>query len=356
MFTNNWGDFVLNKAYLQTPVFLTFFVRHQTLEKVFQAIREVRPRVLFLAGDGPRPGRDDDLQNIRKCREILENIDWECDVHRYYAETNRGILVNGHEGCKKAFEVVDRLIFLEDDMLATKSFFFFCQELLEKYKDDLRIQSICGMNLMEIYNKPKSDYFFSRYTSSGASAFWNRTFIQCDYNYDFLNDSYVLSTLVKNLSRGEKRYRVKRAVRDRQEHIIDAKPKSMELSLNLNRYLYNTLNIIPTKNMVLSIGVAPDSAHALEDIKMMPKGVRELFERQTYDYDFPLRHPKYVICDLHYEKICRRKLASGYPHVLLYRRIASFFLILRYGGLSKALQLSFDRLKIIFSGKTNING
>lgn len=346
----------MHKSLLETPVFLTFFVRHQTLERVFEAIREVRPQTLFLAGDGPRPGREDDVHNIKKCREILENIDWECDIHRYYAETNRGILLNGFEGQKKAFQVVDRMIFLEDDMLPTKSFFFFCQGLLEKYKDDQRIQGICGMNLMEIYDRPKSDYFFSRYTASGAMAYWKRTHLERNFKNEYLEDPYIKQTLIDNLPRGERKNRIRRATKERREHLIDGKPKSGELAMNLNRYLYHKLTVVPTKNMVRCIGAMPNSAHALEDIRMMPKGVRQLFELKSYEYQFPLQHPKYIICDMYFEKACRRKLASGHPHIKLYRRIVSLLLVIIYGGIKKAINLSVDRLKILLSNKSNING
>lgn len=346
----------MKKWLIETPVFLTFFVRYQTLERVFEVIKEVRPKTLFLVGDGPRPGRKDDIQNISKCKEILETIDWDCDVHRYYAENNRGILLNSYEGQKRAFQIVDRLICLEDDMLPTKSFFYFCEELLEKYKDDQRIQCICGMNLMEIYDKPNSDYFFARHITSGALATWKRTFYERDFKNDYLEDPYALQTLVGNLPRGFKKSWLRRAKKEREEHLEDGKPKSGELAFNMNHYLYHKMDITPTKNMVVSIGVMRNSAHAVEDIRMMPKSVRQIHQLNTYDYQFPLNHPKYMVCDQLYEKMCRRRLAAGHPYILFYRRIITFFLIARYGGLKKAFNTALVRLKTIFSSKSNING
>ena len=117
------------EKYLDTPVLLTFFVKSSTLEKVFSMIREVKPRVLFLVSDGPREGYIDDVENVKKCREIVENVDWKCDVHKYYQVANRGILDNLYYGLTNAFKMTDRLIFLEDDKLPTKSFFYLCKNI-----------------------------------------------------------------------------------------------------------------------------------------------------------------------------------------------------------------------------------
>ena len=109
---------------INTPVLMTFFVRDYTFEKVLEQVRKVQPPVLFLVADGPRDGNQNDIDGLNKCKKLAENIDWDCEVHRVYSETNRGIHVNTYEGMKYAFERVDRLIFLEDDIYADESFFF----------------------------------------------------------------------------------------------------------------------------------------------------------------------------------------------------------------------------------------
>ena len=69
---------------IDVAVLITFFVRPDTLQKVFDSVKEARPSTLLLWQDGPRPNRPDDLINIEKCREIVENIDWECTVYKNY--------------------------------------------------------------------------------------------------------------------------------------------------------------------------------------------------------------------------------------------------------------------------------
>ena len=75
-----------------------------------------------------------------------EEIDWECTVYKFYEDHNNGLYTMGRKVADFIWETVDRCIFLEDDHIPSISFFRYCAELLEHYKDDLRIECICGMN------------------------------------------------------------------------------------------------------------------------------------------------------------------------------------------------------------------
>ena len=63
---------------IDVPVAVNFFARPDTFERVFDVIREARPRQLFLIADGPREGRSDDVEACKACRDIAENVDWDC--------------------------------------------------------------------------------------------------------------------------------------------------------------------------------------------------------------------------------------------------------------------------------------
>ena len=93
---------------IDVAVLITFFVRPDTLQKVFDSVREARPSTLLLWQDGPRLNRSDDLINIEKCREIVGNIDWECTVYRNYHSDNMGCDPSTFLAQKWAFGLVDR--------------------------------------------------------------------------------------------------------------------------------------------------------------------------------------------------------------------------------------------------------
>ena len=346
----------MKEALFDTPIFLTFFIRHYTLEKVFEVISEIRPRILFLVGDGPRIDCAEDEAKIDQCKRILENIDWDCKVYRFYSEKNRGILTNTNEGLKNAFNIVDRIICLEDDKVPSKSFFYFCQEMLEKYENDLRIQAICGINVLGKYLEPKSDYFFARFPTSGAIAYWKRTFMECDFSNPYLEDTYVVKNIKLGVPKGLRKNFISRAILERKEYLDKPEPKSIELFRNINEVINSQLNIIPSRNLVKMIGITPDSAHSLENIRMVVKPVREVHELDAMDMDFPLKHPKYIIRDINYENILRRKMAVGHPCILFYRRIITLLLVIRFSGIRKGIKLLMKKIKELNIKKTHING
>ena len=133
-----------------------------------------KPSKLYLYQDGPRPNSPSDVGNIKECRRIVENIDWDCEVHELFQEKNYGCDPSEFIAIKWIFSHVDRAIILEDDDVPSQSFFPFCRELLEKFYDDKRINMICGMNhLGESTDNPNS-YLFSKSGSIWGWATWKR--------------------------------------------------------------------------------------------------------------------------------------------------------------------------------------
>ena len=103
---------------IDVAVLCIFFVRDECFAKVFAAVKQARPRVLLLWQDGPRENRPNDQIGIQKCREIAEDIDWDCEVHRFYNEKNYGCDPSTFYSHKWAFSIVDKCIVLEDDLVA----------------------------------------------------------------------------------------------------------------------------------------------------------------------------------------------------------------------------------------------
>ena len=118
---------------IDVAVLLIFFTRIEQTVRTFEQIRKARPARLYLYQDGPRPGRQDDLDNIAKCRKAVEDmIDWECEVHKFYQEHNLGCDPSGYIAHNWMFSTEEKGIVIEDDVVMSVSFFRFCKELLDK--------------------------------------------------------------------------------------------------------------------------------------------------------------------------------------------------------------------------------
>jgi len=298
------------KPYLiDVPVLLIFMARPEQFAQVFEQVKIARPSKLFLYQDGPRDGMPDDIENIAKCRKIAENIDWECEVYKFYQEKNVGCDPSEYIAQKWMFDHVDRGIILEDDDVPSQSFFPFCEEMLARYYNDIRISFIAGMNHLGIYNNDnESSYFF---TSSGAIwgwATWKRTINLWDEKLEFLSDNHVLK-LLKNIMGGNffnNKIKIWRKHKQSGTYYYES-------ILGSSKLLNSQLSIIPRKNLISNIGISANSTHAVDSLKKIPKKVRRIFYMKRYEIDFPLQHPKYVVNDLYYEKKVHHILGITHP-------------------------------------------
>ena len=59
-----------------TPILFIIFNRQSTAERVFAKIREIKPKRLYVAADGPRANRPDDIEKCKQTRQIIDNVDW----------------------------------------------------------------------------------------------------------------------------------------------------------------------------------------------------------------------------------------------------------------------------------------
>ena len=158
---NNNVSMNKNNFLIDIPVLIIFFARPKPFGKVMEQIRVAKPSRLYLYQDGAREGRQDDVENINKCRELADNIDWDCQVFYKYQEKNYGCDPSEYIAQKWAFSHVDKCIILEDDDVPSCSFFQFCKEMLDKYEFDERISMISGFNHEEITPDVPYDYFFT---------------------------------------------------------------------------------------------------------------------------------------------------------------------------------------------------
>ena len=136
-------------------VLFIIFNRPETTKKVFSAIRAYRPERLFVAADGPRPGRPDDQEKCAAARALVQ-CDWPCEVHTRCLDANAGCRDAVSGGVGWFFEQVDEGIVLEDDCLPCPDFFRFAEAALERYRGDERVMHISGVNFQV---RPAGAYF-----------------------------------------------------------------------------------------------------------------------------------------------------------------------------------------------------
>lgn len=290
-------------------VLFLFFARPEQTAAVFEQIKLARPRRLFLYQDGPRPGRNDDIDNIMRCRKIVDQIDWDCELYTMFQEKNFGCDPSEYISQKWMFSHVDKGIVLEDDDVPSLSFFPYCKELLDKFEHDERIGIICGMNNLGAYDNGYS-YLFTRYGSIWGWATWKRNVDRWDANYDWMNDSHLLDILKLQYKECNSWFRTcrrhKATGREHYESILGAQCR-----------LNNQLNIVPTKNMITNVGIASESTHSVDKITKLPRIVRSLFYIKRFEEVLPLKHPPYVVEDFKFNKFFEKKFVPNRLQILM---------------------------------------
>jgi len=312
------------EAITDVPILLMFFVRPEKLKYSFEAVKKARPKQLFLVSDGPRENYPNDKKLNEKCKQIVEDINWECEVHYKYANKNKGMHYIGMNAFKWAFEHVDRLIFLEDDVVPNQSFFPFCENLLERYKDDLRVHTICGMNHTGIYDKPDSDYFFSKRGSIWGFALWKRSFELFDFTFSYYNSTYYMNLLLNSFDKGDRKNIENKIILQKKRWEENKELAPFELLNGASFFLNNCLMIIPKKNMINCMGISENSGHNVNNPQKLPKAIRRLFNMETHELIFPIKHPSFVVEDVNYGKLVRKYMGKN-KLTRFVRKVEGFF-------------------------------
>ncbi len=296
------------KPYLvDVPVRVQIWTRPECQKRQLEVLKEARPSILFLTSDGGR--NEFEWQRIRESRAIMEDIDWDCTVHKIYMDENKGMYAFGRMQNEFIWSKVDRCIFLEDDYVPSVSYFSFCAEMLEKYKDDLRIEMISGFNSMGVYEDAlPNDYFFSEQGwSIWGTAMWKRTMDDYVYPLPYAGDTYIKKRLEENLDDFSYGF----AEKYMNGELADNHVPGGEYYHSINSCLYHRLTIVPTRNMISNIG---NIGEHTSKSKAYAKRDAMIYGTKTYEIEGEIKHPHYVIDDKYYHNWCAIMLMHGKKH------------------------------------------
>ena len=285
---------------VKTAIAMLIFNRPENTRKVFEQVRKVKPSKLFIIADGPRENKEDDKLKCKQTREIFNNIDWNCEVYKNFSEVNLGCAQRGATGFSWVFDNVEECIFLEDDCLPNITFFRFCDELLEKYRNDTRIMLISGTNQLGKWEKSKYSYHFSKFGGIWGWASWKRAWKYYDFDIKLWNDKNIKNILRQRLNFFQ--YISRKSIYD-DIYNKDATFSSWAYQWGFSRIVQSGLAISPKVNLITNIGAGKDATNT--------KKASAVSNLKSYEIEFPLRHPPYVIVDDEYDKKMYNKICGS---------------------------------------------
>ncbi len=256
----------------ETPILFIIFNRPDTTYKVFSQIKKIKPRYLYIVSDGPRIGIENDKEKVIASRKIVDDIDWDCIVHKNYSDTNLGCRERVASGIDWFFKNVEMGIILEDDCLPDLSFFNFCAELLNKYKDNKRVMMISGYNSRDGFIPNNYSYYFSKYANIWGWATWRRSWLQYDINMkrfpEFRKNKKILEI---SPNKKIQRYWIRQF-----NLFFKYKPNSWDTQWAFTLFQCKGLCIMPNRNLISNIGFRSDATHSI--VENHPDSQRRTYE------------------------------------------------------------------------------
>lgn len=284
------------------PVVLILFKRIDKPLLVLEQIAKVKPKKLYLLSDGGR-SPDENIQ-VEQCRKAIESaIDWDCEVIKRYAENNIGVYENIAGGAKWVFEREECAIFLEDDNLPEASFFYFCQEMLLKYKSDPRVLWVCGTNYLKQCSSVNNEsYLFTRCMLPCGWASWSEKFLK-NYisNIEILKDKAIRkkikSSYINKNMYAQDLLNIDYELKYYEKH---NRFYSWDYQMSFSIRASGMLGIVPALNQIKNIGVDSFSIHGGSDVNDLM--TQRFCNLETYRIKKPIVHPAKIEINHEFER------------------------------------------------------
>jgi hypothetical protein len=289
---------------LTPPVLVLGYRRPDLVAEVMRTVAEAKPRQLFLACDGPHSERPEEAALVAATRAEMESaITWDCEVRLRYSDTNQGCRLGVQRAISWFFEEVDEGIILEDDCVPHPEFFPYCAQLLDRYRDDVRVMHISGdSSLLHPASGLSASYTFSKQPLVWGWATWRRSW----KNYDA---ELRLWERIRSDSVEVRRIFGSRVAAAWWSKVLDGllfegKPDTWDYQWTFSVMAKQGLSIVPAVNLISNIGFREDATHTFNREASRANSATERV--------LPLRHPSSIHIDVRSDARFQRAL-HGYP-------------------------------------------
>ncbi len=263
------------------PVLFLTFNRPEQTAKVFETIRKAEPPRLYFASDGPRKDRPDERSLVEACRQhVADNIDWPCELHTLFRESNLGLGAAVSEAIDWFFENEEEGIILEDDCLPDPTFFGYCGELLQQFRDNERVMHIAGCCHID-GSSIEGSYYLSRHPHIWGWATWRSAWAKFsrerpgDLEAEF---EPIAALMGSPEERAHWRF-------------ILTQTFAGKIEIWSYFWIYSIwrqggLSVYPSRNMIRNIGFGPEAVHtrAWKDYKGLRRLVHEPMPQVIHPY------------------------------------------------------------------------
>lgn len=260
------------------PILILCYNRPLHFERILFEVLKYSPNHLYISCDGPKNNKDYD--NIMIIKRLVDVIDKKIKVTTRFNNINLGCKFGVIQGINWFFDNENEGIILEDDCLPSQSFFYFSEDLINKYRNNYSISMISGSNFSDGKFTNRYSYYFSRYSHIWGWATWKSRWKNYILNESRDNIDKVINENFGNSHEG-------RFWRECFMKVYLDSFDTWDYQWVYTNLKLNNLSIMPYSNLVSNIGFDENATHT----KNTNSKIKNLeFEKVI----FPLNHPLHI--------------------------------------------------------------
>jgi len=264
------------------PVLISVYNRLNHLQRCVESLQEnewAKHTELFIVSDAP--SRIEDIGLISDIREYALSVKGFKKVILLANDRNKGGDVSVREAINNIFEEYDRLIYMEDDNIASPYFLNYMNLSLQKYQDFQSVFSVSGYNypIKMPGHYPYDVYFYSGFSAWGVG-YWRDKYQQYYNEYRTQPEKYISEK--KQLINAYKKYSY-------QGHRILIRDINGEISANdakvcFYQFCNEMVSIFPLRSLTRNTGHDGSGKNCRLDYTFLYQEI-DIVKR---DYKFPV--------------------------------------------------------------------
>jgi hypothetical protein len=165
---------MVKEAVMKAAVALFVYNRPEHTLRVITALAGAagaEETALYIFADGPKEGStDEELKRIKEVRAIIRKERKWKEFHILESGANKGLANSIISGLNTVFEKHDRVIVLEDDIIASRYLLKYCDEALAHYEQNCSVMSVSAFTFPAAKKLPET--FFLPIVACWGWATW----------------------------------------------------------------------------------------------------------------------------------------------------------------------------------------
>lgn len=241
------------------PIILFGFNRAASLRRAAEALSgnaEASSSDLYVFVDGPRADKPGEASKVEAVRSCARTIGGFRSVTCTFAERNRGLAPSIISGVTQVMNAHGRAIVVEDDLVVSRSFLRYMNEMLDKYENDDRIMQVTGFGCK--IKKPEDypwDVYLNERSHSWSWATWKERWDTVDWEVkDFAQLKNSLKGQLAFCKRGSDLYKM---LKD----YMEGKNSSWYIRFNYSMYKQHRYAVCPIRSLVQNEGFTSDATN-----------------------------------------------------------------------------------------------